>query len=234
MAIQKIYLVFFMFLFIFSTIYAQQQKINDFTSLTNVKIIEQEIKKIEKKKKLNKKDSLNLVILYHNLALYKKELKTTERAIEKIEKIYKKNKTPIITTYYGSTLTLIGRDSKNPVIKIQYVKKGLKYIDKAIEEKPDNLFIRMVRANNNLELPSFFKRLKYAIKDFEWIRKNFEKGKIKLQPQTMAEVYYKLGDAYKRTGKVEKAVKMWQKAKKISPESEYGKKAKEILEIFEE
>jgi len=234
MAIQKIYWILFMFLFIFSTIYAQQHEASDIAALTNIKIIEQKIKKIEKKKKLNKSDLLKLVVLYHNLAVYKKELKITKRAIEKIEEIYNKNKTSLITTYYGSALTLIGRDSKNPVVKIQYVKKGLKYIDKAIEKNPDNLFIRMVRANNNLELPSFFKRLKYAIEDFEWIRKNFEKGKIKLKPQTMAEVYYKLGDAYKRTGKVEKAVKMWQKAKKISPESEYGKKANEILEIFEE
>ena len=76
--------------------------------------------------------------------------------------------------------------------------------------------------------------MKYAIKDFKWIISKYENKKLKLKKELAAEVYFKLGDIYKKTGKVDKAIKMWNKSMKIAPDSEYGKKADDMLVIFEE
>ena len=221
-------LILFSLILFSANIYGEKKY--ELYKITNTKVLQKKIKEIEKKQKKSKEDLIKLVILYHNLGIYKKEANTTRKILEKIEKIYDRHKDALIMAYYGSALTLMGRDLKNPIKKISYVKKGLKYIDRAIKKKPDSIFLRMIRGSNNYNLPSFFKRIDYVIEDFEWIIKN---GEDKIKKETLTEVYYKLGNAYKKIGKIEKAIEMWKKARDMQT-GEYSKKAREILEIFEE
>lgn len=134
-----------------------------------------------------------------------------------------------IIAYLGSSFTLKGRDAALPTMKIYYVKKGCDLIDKAVNKQPKNIVARMVRINNSLSLPTFFDRLKYAEKDCLFLIKCYEKKEIEIDKETLAEIYFRLGEVYYKKDKLDKAEKLWQETIEICPESSFALRAKQKI-----
>lgn len=131
--------------------------------------------------------------------------------------------------YLGSLTTVKGKHAYAPWKKLDHVEKGCDLMDKAVELAPQNVRVRMVRAFNNLELPSFFNRLGYAIEDLAFLRN----GRVwpHLNKPLQAEILYSSGFVLQQSGNQEKAKEMYKKtlALKVSKENPFKQKAKAKL-----
>jgi hypothetical protein len=88
---------------------------------------------------------------------------------------YSLKKDPVTMAYLGSAWTLIGRDSKNPIEKIDGVMKGCEFLDAAVKEAPDNLVVRRIRYENNIALPDIFERGQLVEADVDYLLRVYSK-----------------------------------------------------------
>lgn len=71
----------------------------------------------------------------------------------------------LIKAYYGSTITLLGRDAKNNKERIKIANQGLNILDNAVHKEPDHIEIRLLRAYVSYRIPEkYFKRTESATK----------------------------------------------------------------------
>ena len=99
-----------------------------------------------------------LGIVYHNMAL--KDFKAyAKKAAQYLEQAYqKKPDDNVALCYLGSAYTMLAKDAWNPMSKLSYVNKGIECMDKAVRKDPDNITMRLTRANNSKALPKFLNR----------------------------------------------------------------------------
>jgi tetratricopeptide (TPR) repeat protein len=133
----------------------------------------------------------------------------------------------IALVYRGSLWTMRGRDAWFPFTKLSHVDKGIDELDKAAELAPDNITVRLTRGINSLQLPSMFKRLGTALKDFSFLLADprFPHLEIHLQ----STVYYWAGVAYKRDNQADKAKEYLEKAISVAPQSNTAQRAEKEL-----
>lgn len=165
-------------------------------------------------------------IAYHNLAVLEVD-KASAKALDYLQQAYKEDaKDHEVLAYTGSAKTLVARDSWNVITKISYVNQGIEIMDKAIHKAPDNVVIRLLRANNSLALPRFFKRYFKAKEDFLHIETLLGKHPNLLPPAIQAEIYYKLADIFKEEGNTARAKVYMHMARGVAPDSFYTGKTK--------
>jgi tetratricopeptide (TPR) repeat protein len=105
--------------------------------------------------------------------------------------------------YLGSATTMMARTTWNPVKKMSYVNKGTGFMDKAVRRDPDNMSVRLTRALNSKNLPSFLERGHIALEDFEHLaglienKPGVSQGIKKTVYSNLAELYGKAGDREK-------------------------------------
>ncbi|HMK76299.1 MAG TPA: hypothetical protein VK568_09000 [Thermodesulfobacteriota bacterium] len=159
----------------------------------------------------------DLGIAYHNAAL--KDSKVyTKKAIQYLEKAHqKKMDDHVALCYLGSAYTLLAKDASDPMDRMSFVNKGVEYMDKAVRKDPDNIAIRMTRANNSKSLPKFLNRRPIAYEDFEHLADLFEKG-LKVPLQLKTSVYHSLAALYKEDGDLTKAQKYQTMAETVQKE----------------
>jgi len=157
--------------------------------------LEAEITQIEGAASLTEAERLKRIgIAWHNLSVLEVggASKQADRWLEKA-----KNAAPMdyeVMVYYGSARTMVGRDSWNVLTKMSTVNKGIAIIDKAVRQAPDNVIVRMVRANNSLALPEMFKRHPKAKEDFGFLHGRLDK--LDISAETKAEICFKLGKTF--------------------------------------
>ena len=173
---------------------------------------------------------LKLGILYHNLGVEgdKKAVKRAKKLFEKLLELEPKNVEALV--WYGSVLTLKGRDILFPISKLGYVNNGIEKMDKAVELAPDNINVRMIRAHNSLNLPGMFHRIKIAITDFEHLLTLREKRQEEFSKSLLAKIFLGLGKAYSKKGDITKARENWQEAVELLPDSKEAEMARILLE----
>jgi tetratricopeptide (TPR) repeat protein len=165
-----------------------------------------EIEELEKKLR---KDPKNLSIIhqlahiYHHKALHKEK-----GALRRAEKFFKKARKAlpqdmVILAWYGSLLTIKARDAWFPPMKLYYLRRGISMLDKAVKSAKDNITIRMIRANNSLNLPAFTKRLNIAIEDFKYLL-NISKNRD-LPKELLAQIHLGLVKVYIKKDNKEEA-----------------------------
>ena len=143
-------------------------------------------------------------IAYHRMA--SKDAKMyAPKAVETLTKALEANKKDYQTMcYLGSATTMMAKNTWNPMKKMGYVNKGAGLMDKAIRKDPDNISVRMTRAYNSKNLPSFLNRGHLAVEDFEYLADLIEKN-----PETYAsikkDVYTNLCELYRKAGDQAKA-----------------------------
>jgi len=186
------------------------------------------IQKTEKEVGITSSDAQKIKMLgiaYHNLAIFK--VKDASRKavayLQKADSLSPNNDE--VRAYLGSATTMMGRDSWNVLTKIGAVNKGIKIIDDAVVRMPDNIVIRMVRANNSLDLPDLFKRKEIAKKDFQYLEMLVAKSSSNVEPDIKAEIFYQLGMFYRRENNDSMAKEYFKKAINASPDSQWGKKS---------
>jgi tetratricopeptide (TPR) repeat protein len=173
---------------------------------------------------------LKLGILYHNLGVEgdKEAVKKAKNLFEKLLELEPQNVEAL--AWYGSVLTLRGRDVWFPVSKLSYVNNGIEKMDKAVELAPDNINVRMIRANNSLNLPGAFHRIEIAITDFEYLLTLSQKRQQAFSESLLTKIFLGLGRAYKKRGDIIKARENWQKAVELLPNSKEAEMARILLE----
>lgn len=175
-----------------------------------------------------------LGIAYHNLSVLGKK-GVSEKAFSILNKAHQLAPDDYeILVYLGSTRTLLGRDATFPLTRLYQVNKGCRIMDDAIFNAPDNIVVRMTRANNSLALPSFFNRAKYAKEDLLYLLKLSKKLPREFPNDLLSTIYYTLGEYYKGEGKSQwnKAREYWQEAVKVAPESKDGIAAQKRLQVY--
>jgi len=190
------------------------------------------VQKTEKEVGITSSDIQKLKILgiaYHNLATLKVK-DTPRKAAAYLQEVYSLSPNDDeVQAYLGSATTMIGRDSWNVLTKIGTVNKGIKMIDDAVVMMPDSIVIRMVRANNSLDLPDIFKRKEIARKDFQHLEMLVTKSSSDIEPDIKAEIFYQLGMFYRRENNDSMAKEYFKKAINASPDSQWGKKSEGSL-----
>nr|VFK17315.1 MAG: hypothetical protein BECKLPF1236B_GA0070989_11148 [Candidatus Kentron sp. LPFa] len=189
------------------------------------KVLETEIARIEAAgEAIDETEHLKrLGIAWHNLSVIE-----VGGASEQADKWLKKASGAAPTdyevmAYYGSARTMVGRDSWNVLTKMSATNKGIAIIDKAIRQVPDNVIVRMVRANNSLALPEMFKRKSKARKDFGFLYGKFDT--LALPPETKAEICFKLGEIREEDGDRAGARALYEQARSISPGGQWARQS---------
>ncbi len=248
MKFKKIITTIWFTFFVTSILFANAKRIETYQDIYKLKSLaafKKEIKKLEKKQKLNTINEIRRVMLYNHMALLLKNEKFTAKTLKISKTVYQKNNNnPVVIAYYGSSLTLMSRDgiSLSGPKRLKYYDDGLTVYGNALSGKyKNNVLIRMFRAKTCYKSPSYLKKIDIARIDYEWLVKNFEdkqknnnKYQTKMAKKMAAEGYYTLGDIYRRMGQTKKALAHWKKAAKISPESKWAKLANENIDMYNE
>ena len=105
-------------------------------------------------------------------------------AVDALDKSYRLKSSPLTKAYLGSAWTLVARDSKKTIEKIDCVAKGTGLIDEAVGEAPTDLIVRRVRYENSFALPDIFERKKIVEQDLDYLLKLYLK-----QPSAFDSAY---------------------------------------------
>lgn len=196
-------------------------------NLTDKDSLEMIISDLEKASPLNKDNLKLLGIAYHNLAILEvkgasyKTVEYLERANQLSPYDYE------VLAYLGSAKTMAARDSWNFFTKLSKVNEGINMMDRAVSKSPDNIAVRMVRANNGLKLPGFLNRKDIALRDFQHLEILVQRVEG-VSPDLKAEIFYQLGMLYKEKNK-SLAREYFKKAVDVSTASKWGREAKREL-----
>lgn len=129
-----------------------------------------------------------LGIVYHGMAL-KDSKAYAKKAVQYLEQAnQKKSDETEVLCYLGSAYTLLAKDAGDLVSKSSYMNRGVEYMDKAVRMDPDNISVRLIRANNSKNLPRFLNRRSVAYEDFEYLTGLFEK-RPDVSPSLKVSVY---------------------------------------------
>ena len=125
--------------------------------------------------------------------------KYAPRAVEFLSRANEINKKDYVTMgYLGSATTMMAKTTWNPIKKMSYVNKGAALMDKAVKSAPDNVSVRMTRANNSKNLPHFLERGHLVLKDFEHLADVIEK-RPDINLSTKRKIYTNLFQLYSKT-----------------------------------
>ncbi len=177
------------------------------------------------------RDSLKtLGIAYHNLSTIgvKSAAKDAVKYLKRAKKLYPYD--ALVLAMLGSSTTLLGKYSDKKVTEGRRLSnKGGGMLDRAVMMAPDDVLVRMVRANNSRGLPTFFGRRHYFKNDMLHVEKLIEASPDKYHGNLKAQVYYKLGTAYQAEKDDATAVSYFKKAVQAAPDSKWARKAKREL-----
>ncbi|MGM0664412.1 MAG: hypothetical protein ACQET7_09535 [Thermodesulfobacteriota bacterium] len=164
---------------------------------------------------------LGLGVTYHAMAL-KDSKAYTGKAVRSLEEAYQKRPDDFTALcYLGSAYTLLAKDRWNPVSRLMYLNKGFKYMDKAVQKDPDNVTLRLVRANNSKAMPKFFERRSIAYEDFEHLAMVLERDDA-LPAKLAATVYRNLSELYADDGNRAEAKRYHALAERHGQEDRFG------------
>jgi hypothetical protein len=145
--------------------------------------------------------------VYHSMAL-KDSKAYAKKAVQYLEQAHQKRiDDNVVLCYLGSAYTLLAKDAWNPISKVYDLNKGVEYMDKAVRKDPDNITVRLIRANNSKALSNkYLSRRSIAYEDYELLASLFEKG-LKVPRQVKASVYSSLEALYEEDGNMAEAQK---------------------------
>jgi tetratricopeptide (TPR) repeat protein len=183
-----------------------------------------------------------LGLVYHHQAVLRVD-GMLDKAIKTLEKVMELDPSDTEAhAFLGSCYTMVARDSRNPFTKMKMVRKGTKIIDASVGKEPKNILIRILRANNSLNLPGFLGRRHYAMEDYLYIET------IAADPaadygipshlgendskDVLAQVYYKLGRLYLEKKDSQKAREYFNKSVNAWPESRWAQGSSDQLKTL--
>ena len=208
--------VFFISLLLFGALSAQPSKLDSLEA-----VVKDDDKNIEA--------MLNLAIIYYNMVSKQENEEATERAEQLFKTILqiKKDHSEAMV-YYGSLLTLKGRDAFLPWSKLSYVDEGCALMDEAVRLEPANVRLRIRRALNNIKLPDSFDRQAYYLEDFEFVRNHPAFNTFK--PDFQQQILFYSAIAYQKNNEPQKSREMFQSVIDINKDSALARRASEAMQ----
>ena len=91
--------------------------------------------------------------------------------------------------YLGSAYALKGRDAASVVNKTRYANRGLRHLDRALEEAPRMFAVRLIRANVNSQLPKMFGRGEAALRDMQALDEIYREQPSSRMAREMVAIY---------------------------------------------
>lgn len=193
---------------------------------------------------ISKKEKAELTdqqFLEQAIDLYQQAINGNKEAVNTAFKLFgqirlKSPQNNLVNAYYGSVITLIGRDAVDPMKRFEKTLKGLKYLDRAVEKEPDNIQIRILRANVCYRLPEiYFHRTASAIEDYKYLINRYEQDPKILPTVSYYQFLYELGAAYQNIEQKDAAESIWEKLRTKTNGTQYHEffflKGTEISEI---
>jgi len=227
----KIFLKMMFLWFLFFTaisLHAETVALSELFGLMDEKSLKAEVEASEQFLTTHPDDKTHLKrvgIAYHNLAVLEVD-KASNKSHDYLQRAYEKDANDYeVLAYLGSAKTLVGRDSWRVIEKVTNVNEGIKIMDKAVLKVPDNAVIRILRANNSLALPRFFKRRPKAKEDFLHIETLLNRHPDMLPLTIQAEIFYKLAEIFKEEENTARAGTYMNKARKVAPDFTWPKKS---------
>jgi len=136
-----------------------------------------------------------------------------QKAYALLDKLRQQVNDNLVHAYYGSVLTLVGRDAINPTERVQKALQGVKILNEAVAKEPNNVEIRLLRGFVCNRLPKvYFHRTATAVEDFNHVLA-LDAKKHLLSKELYWKVLFELGDAYKKLGQHEQAKAVWSRLK---------------------
>lgn len=165
---------------------------------------------------------LSEAIKLHELGV-KGDKEAVKKCYELLKGLYEKKRgNYLVEAYFGSSVALVARDALNPNERFKLALEGLKHLDNAVSNSPNDIKIRMLRANVCLRLPEmYFHRTETAIEDFENLISRYEKNNSLFSKDTYLKIMFDLGVAYKNLKRIKEAHSTWEKLLTLAPDTKY-------------
>ncbi|MCL6613793.1 MAG: tetratricopeptide repeat protein, partial [Firmicutes bacterium] len=133
-----------------------------------------------------------------------------------------------VTAYFGSATALLGRDAVDPNERFALAIKGLKLLDQAVAEEPEDPETRTLRAYVCLRLPeAFFHRTATAVEDFRWLVSRYEADPSAYPADRYHRFLLELGTALWNLDRREEAEAVWRKLLAATGDPEYRRLLRE-------
>ena len=176
-------------------------------------------------------------IEYHNLSRAdsgKNASANIEKALITLEPFVSSD--GIACAYYGSALTIKAGiiSEKNPIKSLSYLEEGSSYLDKAVNLKPDDIELRMIRLENGIEVSQSSPVKRYSVikEDVDFLL--LEKNMCQLSSKDQAEAYLYCGYYFQDAGDLETALDLFDLAVETNGECEAGLTAQKMLDKYSE
>ena len=136
-----------------------------------------------------------------------------EQCIEKLEEVLRvQPKNELARVYLGSSYTLRSRDLRFGPKKLQTLRQGLRVMDEAVANAPDDPKVRLGRALTTQALPGMFGRATESRNDFLHLAEMAKTAAGKFSAADVQIVYYNAGLAAKTNGNAARAQELWREA----------------------
>ena len=122
----------------------------------------------------------------------------------------------------------------NAIKSLEYLDKGNGFIDKAVLMNPDEIYCRILRLENGIEVSrtSPLKRYSDIKSDVEFL---IDDEKVEeLSGNDKAEAYLYCGFYYLDSGDLDYALELFELAQEAAPDSDSGKRAQKMLDKYSE
>lgn len=132
--------------------------------------------------------------------------------------------------FYGSTLTMKGRDAFWPTTRVSLVKSGNREMDAAVKLAPDDVKVRFTRANNNYYMPKFLDRVEIVEADFDWLWQQVKAGASPRDNFLRQTVARRQGQLLAKKKKLAEALPIWRQGLEFDPQSALARELSRDLE----
>ena len=133
-----------------------------------------------------------------------------EQCIAKLEEgLRVEPKNELARVYLGSAYTLRSRDLGFGPKKLQTLRQGLRVMDEAVANAPDDPQVRLGRALTTQALPGLFGRADESRNDFLQLADMAKNTPAKFSASDLQIVYYNAGLAAKTNGNTSRAQELW-------------------------
>ncbi|MBU7007093.1 tetratricopeptide repeat protein [Phosphitispora fastidiosa] len=128
----------------------------------------------------------------------------------------------LFRAYHADCLSMAGRVSDDHALLFGNAIKALIDLDKAVNGNPENIQIRLLRANHSHRLPEqFFRRSATAMGDYEYLLQRYQEDQTIFDQKTWLGIQEKLGQVYERLEMKEEAGMVWEKLHDLTGEKKY-------------
>jgi tetratricopeptide (TPR) repeat protein len=178
--------------------------------------------------KLGKNNESWKTLFKEAISLHKKAVDGDKEAVNQAANLLEKVRmlapgNNLVEAYYGSVTSLMGRDAKQNKDRLNITNQGLKILDEAVKNEPDNTEIRLLRAYVCYRVPEkYFHRTKTAIEDFNYLVSQYEKDSTIFTEELFWKILFDLGMAYKETNQKNMAKSVWMKLLTKTTDPKYG------------